>query len=155
MRHQQNRASLFFNRLFQIFPAFFDKLNIFFVQPDKPVDVNIGKVMKLLPGAVKMIEKKILGKQRPVKFQAFRHARRKKKKISGGDKPGKYAKKPQPQPPGKIKQYFIRQFFHKSTSCHRKACLGRRGDLSISFVITQLDWVIQLFFVFWIPASVT
>jgi hypothetical protein len=42
-----------------------------------------------------MIKKISLGKKRPVKFQAFRHARGKNKKITGRDKPGKYAEKPQ------------------------------------------------------------
>jgi hypothetical protein len=41
-----------------------------------------------------MIDKIASRKKRPVKLQAFRHARGKKKKVTRGDKPGKSAKKP-------------------------------------------------------------
>jgi hypothetical protein len=53
--------------------------------------------MILPPRAVEIIKNISLWKKRPVKFQAFRHARGKKKKISRGDKPGEYAEKPQPK----------------------------------------------------------
>jgi hypothetical protein len=41
-------------------------------------------------------------KKRPIKLQAVRDARRKKEKVTRGDKPGKSAKKPPPPTPGKI-----------------------------------------------------
>jgi hypothetical protein len=55
--------------------------------------------MILLPRTVEVIEKFSFGKKSSVKFQAIRYACGEKKKITGGDKPGKYTKKPQPKPP--------------------------------------------------------
>jgi hypothetical protein len=46
-----------------------------------------------------VIEKVSFGKKSSVKFQAIRHAHREKEKVTGSDKPGKDAEKPQPQPP--------------------------------------------------------
>jgi len=102
------------HRLLQIFPSFLDIFDGFFIEADETVNLDIGKLVILTPRALQMIEKVSVGKKNTVKFQAIRHAHREKKKVSGGNKPGQNAEKPQPQPPGQIEQYFIRHFFHKS-----------------------------------------
>jgi hypothetical protein len=56
---------------------------------NETVHINIGEAVKLFPGTVKMIDETTLGEKRPVKLDAAGHARRKEKKIAGGDAPGK------------------------------------------------------------------
>src|SRR5208337_117938 len=91
---------------------FLDEFDIFFPKPDKPVDIDTGKIMILLPRAIQVIEKAAAGKQSAIEFAASRHTRREKKIISGGYKPGKCAEKPHSQLAGKINRYFIRKFLH-------------------------------------------
>jgi hypothetical protein len=79
----------------------------------KPVNIDIGKIMILLPHTMQMIEEIAPGEKRTVKFQAVRHAHRKQKKVTRGDKPGKSVEKPHSQSMRKINCYFIRKFFHK------------------------------------------
>ncbi len=100
VRHQQNRAGLFLHRLFQIFPALPDIFNGFLIKADEAMNIDIGKLVILLPRAPQMIKKSAVRKQSPVKPEAVGHAHRKEKIITGRDKPRKYPEKPQPQPPG-------------------------------------------------------
>jgi hypothetical protein len=72
------------------------------------VEIDIGKIMLLLPDTRQMIEVIATWKKCPVKLQAVRDARWKKEKVSRGDKPGKGAEKPHPQAMRKINCYFIR-----------------------------------------------
>jgi hypothetical protein len=69
--------------------------------------------MILPPDAKQMIGQVLFREKGTIKFNAVGNPHRKKKKITGGDKPGERAEKPQTKMLRKISCYAIRKFFHK------------------------------------------
>jgi hypothetical protein len=114
MGHEQNAASFPLMGFCNISASFNGIGDVPDFTLDKPVEVEMGKIQELLPGAVSVIMTIAVGKKSRIKITADAPTPSTEKKITGGDSFGHQEKKPRPQNLGRLHEHAVKNCFHKS-----------------------------------------
>jgi len=94
MRHEQNAALAFIDGVFKVFDALGPEKDVVGFLEQIPIQKNMGKVMKLLPGAPEVKEPMAIGIQRLINLSTVANSAGEENKITCRHKPGKHQKNP-------------------------------------------------------------